>query len=357
MTRVYSGIGGQAVLEGIMMMNKDRYAIAVRKTDKEIAVEIQPCVQPAAKHSICGWPFIRGIFSFINSLTLGLKTITLSADMLGTEDEEPTGFEKWLYDKFGDKTEKIIMDFAIVIALILAVGLFMLLPMFISNLLKNVITSHIVMALIEGLIRIGIFVGYIMLISNMEDINRTFMYHGAEHKCINCVELGKELTVDNVMASSKEHKRCGTSFIIIVMIISILFFMVIRVDNLALRALSRILLIPVIAGVSYEFLRIAGRSENPIINILSRPGMWMQGLTTKEPTPDMCEVAIAATSRVFDWKQFLTENYPELYPDGFPEPVVEENAADPAEENIIEETPVTFVEGPCCKSQGTEVDE
>lgn len=320
MKRVYSGIGGQAVLEGIMMMNKDRYAIAVRKQDKEIAVEICKTESPASKHKICGWPFIRGIFSFINSLTLGLKTITLSADMLGTEnEEEPTGFEKWMYDKFGDKTEKIIMDVAIVIAIILAVGLFMLLPMFISNLMKTFITNHVIMALIEGLIRIAIFVGYIKLISNMEDINRTFMYHGAEHKCINCVELGKELTVDNVMASSKEHKRCGTSFIIIVMIISILFFMVIRVDNLALRALSRILLIPAIAGVSYEFLRIAGRSENPIINLLSRPGMWMQGLTTKEPTSDMCEVAIAATTRVFDWKMFLTENFPELYPDGFPE--------------------------------------
>ncbi|MDO4938808.1 MAG: DUF1385 domain-containing protein [Lachnospiraceae bacterium] len=325
MKRVYSGIGGQAVLEGIMMMNKDKYAVAVRKPDKEIAVSEQKTESIAGKHKVCGWPFIRGIFSFINSLILGLKTITLSADMLGIEDdEEPSKFEAWLYEKFGDKTEKIIMDFAVVIALVFAVGLFMLLPMFISNLLKNVIKSDAVIALLEGLLRIAIFVAYIKAISFMDDINRTFMYHGAEHKCINCVELGKELTVDNVMNSSKEHKRCGTSFIIIVMIISILFFMVIRVDNLALRALSRILLIPVIAGVSYEFLRIAGRSENPIINILSRPGMWMQGLTTKEPTADMCEVAIAATEKVFDWKGFLTENFSELYPDGFPEPVEEE---------------------------------
>ena len=338
MKRVYSGIGGQAVLEGIMMMNKDKYAIAVRKPDKEIAVSLQKTESIASKHKICGWPFIRGIFSFINSLTLGLKTITLSADMLGIEDdEEPSKFEAWLYKKFGDKTEKIIMDIAVVIAIILAVGLFMLLPMFISNLLKNIIKSHTVMALLEGLIRIAIFVGYIKLISLMDDINRTFMYHGAEHKCINCVELGKELTVDNVMASSKEHKRCGTSFIIIVMIISILFFMVIRIDNLAMRALSRILLIPVIAGVSYEFLRIAGRSESPIINILSRPGMWMQGLTTKEPTPDMCEVAIAATNEVFDWKAFLTENFPELYPDGFPEPVVEEIKEDVDAEKILQD--------------------
>lgn len=345
MKRVYSGIGGQAVLEGIMMMNKDKYAIAVRKANKEIAVDVQACETPGNKHSVSEWPFVRGIFAFIRSLSLGLKTITASADMLGEEaEEEPSKFEKWLYEKFGDKTEKIIMDAAVVIALILAVGLFMLLPMFISNLLKNVIKNYYVMALIEGLIRIGIFIGYIKLISGMEDIKRTFMYHGAEHKCINCVELGKELNVENVMASSKEHKRCGTSFIIIVMIISILFFMVIRIDNLALRAISRILLIPVIAGVSYEFLRIAGRSESPIINILSRPGMWMQGLTTKEPTSDMCEVAIAATSKVFDWRAFLTENFPELYPDGIPEEMTEEvpeeaSAAETAE--TMEETTET----------------
>ena len=334
MKRVYSGIGGQAVLEGIMMMNKDKYAIAVRKPDKEIVVDLQPCQSIASRHKICGLPFIRGIFSFIDSLSIGLKTITYSAELIGEDiDEEPTGFEKWLYDKFGDKAEKIIMDFAIVIAFIFAIALFMLLPMFLSNLLKKVVSNYYVIALFEGLLRIAIFVAYIKAVSQMEDIRRTFMYHGAEHKCINCIELGKELTVENVMSSSKEHKRCGTSFIIIVMIFSILLFMIIRVDNLAMRALSRIVLIPVIAGVSYEFLRIAGRSESPIVNALSKPGMWMQGLTTKEPTPDMCEVAIAATSKVFDWRKFLTENFPELYPEGIPEPVVEEvSAEEPAAE-------------------------
>lgn len=316
--RVYSGIGGQAVLEGIMMKNKDKYAIAVRKPDKDIAVDVQPCISMSDKYPILGWPFIRGIFSFIDSLAVGLKTITYSASFIEEEEGyEPDKFEKWLYEKFGEKTEKVIMDFALVIAMILAIVIFMLLPMFISNLLKKIIVSDLLMALIEGILRIAIFVAYIKIISNMEDIKRTFMYHGAEHKCINCVELGKELTVDNVMASSKEHKRCGTSFLIIVMIISILFFMVIRVDNLALRALSRIVLIPVIAGVSYEFLRIAGRSESKLVNALSRPGMWMQGLTTKEPTADMAQVAITATEAVFDWRKFLSENFTSSYFDLF----------------------------------------
>jgi len=329
MKRVYSGIGGQAVLEGIMMKNKNSYAIAVRKPDKDIAIAVEPCVSLAEKYPILGWPFIRGVFSFIDSLSIGLKTITYSASFIEeAEEEELSKFEVWLYEKFGDKTEKLVMDFAMVIAVIVAVVVFMLLPMFITTLMKKVIHSEVLIAFLEGVLRIAIFIGYIKVISKMEDINRTFMYHGAEHKCINCVELGKELTVENVMASSKEHKRCGTSFIVIVMIISILFFMVIRVDTIGLRILSRLVLIPVIAGVSYEFLRIAGRSESKCINILSRPGMWMQGLTTKEPTDDMAEVAIKATEAVFDWRAFLMENFPEEYPDGiaYPEPVEENDA-------------------------------
>ena len=325
MKRVYSGIGGQAVIEGIMMKNKCEYAVAVRRTNGEIVVEKKEYKGMTDKSAFCRLPFIRGIFSFIDSLVLGLQTLTFSASFF---DEEEMSKEE---------TDKVI-GVSVVIAIIAAIVIFMLLPMFLSNLIRKVINNYYIMALIEGLIRIGIFIGYIKLISGMEDIKRTFMYHGAEHKCINCVELGKELNVENVMASSKEHKRCGTSFIIIVMIISILFFMVIRIDNLALRAISRILLIPVIAGVSYEFLRIAGRSESPVINILSRPGMWMQGLTTKEPTPDMCEVAIAATSKVFDWRAFLTENFPELYPDGIPEEVTEEVPAEEAAETVEETT-------------------
>lgn len=304
MKRVYSGIGGQAVIEGIMMKNKDEYAVAVRKTDGSIVSEKKKTENVQDRHPILKWPIIRGVVAFIDSLVLGLSTLTFSASFFEDEDGE----------QMSKKESDAMMGVAVAIAIVAAVAIFMLLPMFLSTLVKKVITSEVLIALIEGIIRIAIFVLYIKLISRMDDINRTFMYHGAEHKCINCVELGDDLTVENVMKSSKEHKRCGTSFLIIVMIISILFFMVIRIDNLALRALSRIVLIPVIAGISYEFLRIAGRSESPIVNALSRPGMWMQRLTTKEPTADMVEVAIAATEQVFDWKQFLTENFGKSYP-------------------------------------------
>ena len=196
--------------------------------------------------------------------------------------------------------------------MVMAVGIFMVLPMFLSNIFRKIIPSDTVMAILEGVIRILIFIAYIKLISNMEDIKRTFMYHGAEHKCINCVEHGLPLTVDNVRKSSKEHKRCGTSFLLIVMVISILFFMVIRVEGVWMRAVSRIVLIPVIAGVSYEFLRLAGRSNSCVVNALSRPGMWMQALTTTEPDDSMIEVAIAAVEKVFDWKAYLKENFPEV---------------------------------------------
>ena len=212
---------------------------------------------------------------------------------------------------FGEKLEKALMAFVMVFSMIMAIGIFMVLPMFLSNIFRKFIPSDTVMAVLEGMIRITIFIVYIKLISRMEDIKRTFMYHGAEHKCINCVEHGMPLTVENVRKSSKEHKRCGTSFLLIVMVISILFFMVIRVENVWLRAASRIILIPVIAGVSYEFLRLAGRSNSCVVNALSRPGMWMQALTTTEPDDSMIEVAIAAVEEVFDWKAYLKENFPE----------------------------------------------
>jgi len=201
----------------------------------------------------------------------------------------------------------IVMAFSVVMAILI----FMVFPMFLANIFHNFIKSQTIMAILEGVIRIGIFIAYISLVSRMEDIRRTFMYHGAEHKCINCLEHGLDLTVENVRNSSKEHKRCGTSFLLIVMIISILFFMVVRVNTLPLRILSRIILIPVIAGVSYEFLRLAGRSNSKLVDLLSRPGMWMQGLTTKEPDDAMIQVGIASVEAVFDWKAFLNKNFPE----------------------------------------------
>lgn len=308
----YSGIGGQAVIEGIMMKNKQEYATAVRKPDGEIEVKKDRYVSLTERVRFFALPFVRGVFSFADSMILGMRTLTFSASFFeDDEEEEPSKFEKWLDNHFGEALEKVLMPIVMVFSVIAAIAIFMVLPLGISSLIRPLVPSDTVMAFLEGIIRLAIFIGYIKIISNMEDIRRTFMYHGAEHKCINCIEHGLELTVDNVRASSKQHKRCGTSFLIIVMMISILFFMVVRVDGFLLKVVSRILLIPVIAGISYEFLRIAGRSDAGIVNLLSKPGMWMQNMTTKEPDDSMIEVAIAAVEAVFDWRAYLKENFPE----------------------------------------------
>ena len=303
----YSGIGGQAVIEGIMMKNKDDYATAVRRPDGVIEVKKDTYVSLAEKVKFFSLPFVRGVFSFADSMILGMRSLSFSASFFEDDEEdansEPSKLELWLDKTFGEKTEKALMGFVMAISFLFA--------MLIANACRKVIHSDTLMAILEGVIRIAVFVAYIKVISRMEDISRTFQYHGAEHKCINCIEHGMTLTVDHVRESSRFHKRCGTSFLIIVMLISILFFMVIRVDNVWLRMVSRILLIPVIAGVSYEFLRLAGRSDNCLVNLFSKPGLWMQGLTTSEPDDGMIEVAIQAVEAVFDWKAYLRENFPE----------------------------------------------
>ena len=307
-----SGIGGQAVMEGIMMRNGSEYSVAVRKENGEIEVKKETYKGVGSKCRLFRLPFIRGIFSFVDSLVLGMKSLNYSASLFmedGEEEEEPGRFEKWLQKKFGDKAEKVIMDLTMVISIILAMGIFMVFPTWVSTLMKPLLGNGIWMALFEGVLRIAIFIAYVGLISLMPDIKRTYMYHGAEHKCINCIEHGLPLTVENVMKSSKEHKRCGTSFLLIVMVISILFFLVIRPETLWLRLVSRILLIPVIAGVSFEFLRLAGNSDNPVVNLLSKPGLMLQGLTTKEPDEKMAEVAICAVEAVFDWKAYDEANF------------------------------------------------
>ena len=307
-----SGIGGQAVMEGIMMRNGSEYSVAVRKENGEIEVKKETYKGVGSKCKLFRLPFIRGIFSFVDSLVLGMKSLNYSASLFmedGEEEEEPGRFEKWLQKKFGDKAEKVIMDLTMVISIILAMGIFMVFPTWVSTLMTPLLGNGIWMALFEGVLRIAIFIAYVGLISLMPDIKRTYMYHGAEHKCINCIEHGMPLTVENVMKSSKEHKRCGTSFLLIVMVISILFFLVIRPETLWLRLVSRILLIPVIAGVSFEFLRLAGNSDNPVVNLLSKPGLMLQGLTTKEPDEKMAEVAICAVEAVFDWKAYEEANF------------------------------------------------
>ncbi len=308
--KCYSGIGGQAVLEGIMMKNNTRYSVAVRKPDGEIDVEIGEYTGFFGGSKLTKLPFIRGVFSFADSLRLGTKCLNHSAAFYAEEEgTQESAADKMLNKVFKDKAESILMMLTTIVAVVFAVGIFMVLPYFISSYLERFVRNESLLAIIEGVIRILIFVAYVLLISLMKDIRRVYMYHGAEHKCINCIEKGRELTVENVMRSSKQHRRCGTSFLLFVMLISVVLFFFIRVDNMALKVLIRILLIPVIAGIAYEIIRLAGRSDNWLVRMISAPGLWLQGLTTKEPDEGMVEVAIKAVEAVFDWRAYLRENF------------------------------------------------
>lgn len=300
-----SNIGGQAVLEGIMMKNKTRYAVAVRKPDQQIEVCVKEYKGIIPWQGVYKVPFIRGIFNFIDSLVLGMKTLTYSASFF--EEEEGEVLTEQEAQK-QEKQEKIMMGFTVAFSIVAAVGIFMVLPYFLSDLLKNYISSRGVLTALEGVIRMVVFLLYIGLISRMKDIQRTFMYHGAEHKCINCIEHGMPLTVENVRKSSRQHKRCGTSFLFFVMIVSIIFCFFITAESQVLKVGIRIALMPVIAGVSYEIIRLAGSSENPVVNVLSKPGMWVQMMTTKEPDDSMIEVAICAVEKVFDWREWQEKN-------------------------------------------------
>lgn len=292
----YSGIGGQAVMEGVMMKNQDYYAVAVRKPDHEIVVEKKEYKGICSNKTIKKIPFVRGIINFIDSLVLGMSTLTFSASFYEEEEEKKPRSEK---------KEKAEMGITVAISILVAVVIFMMLPFYASLLFQKVIKSETVIILIESVLRIAIFIGYILLISKMEEIHRVFMYHGAEHKCINCIEHGLELNVENVKKSSREHKRCGTSFLFFILIITIILTMFIRVDSRILRMVLRIAIIPVVAGISYEILRLAGRSENVIVNLVSKPGLWLQKLTTAEPDEEMIEVGIASVEAVFDWREYI----------------------------------------------------
>ncbi|MCR5488101.1 MAG: DUF1385 domain-containing protein [Lachnospiraceae bacterium] len=323
----YSGIGGQAVLEGVMMRNKEDYAVAVRKSDGSIEVLKAEYKGIVGNEKVYKIPILRGMLSFIDSLVLGMKALNYSSDLYMEETEESASqvteekasqmteekASQAAEEKIPKKEEKdsqgVLTVIVTIVAVMLALGLFMVLPYFLSLLFKGFITNDYLLALVEGIIRLLIFVAYIKLISRMEDIRRVFMYHGAEHKCINCIESGMDLTVDNAEKASREHRRCGTSFLLYVMVISILFFALINVPNRVMKVLLRLALIPVIAGVAYEFIRLAGRSTNPVIQALSVPGLWMQKLTTSEPDRAMLEVAIRSVEEVFDWKQYLEENF------------------------------------------------
>jgi len=329
-----SGIGGMAVIEGVMMKNKDEYAVAVRKPDNEIVIEKKTQKSFSDKVKLFKLPILRGMLAFVDSMVIGVKILSYSASFFEEEEEMPqtSKQKKKPIDKkknidknkkqksnaknikqdkkMAEKKEEtgisaLMMISAVGLSIAMSIGFFMVLPFLVSQLLTKVVTNNLVLSLIEGVIRILIFIGYVTAISQMTYIKRVFMYHGAEHKTINCLENGFELNVENVKWQSKHHKRCGTSFMLIVMFISIIFFIFIPVGNLIMRIVSRILLVPIIAGVSYEFIRLAGKSDSKLVNILSKPGMWMQSLTTKEPDDSMIEVAIMSVEAVFDWHVFL----------------------------------------------------
>jgi uncharacterized protein YqhQ len=306
--RHYSGIGGQAVLEGVMMKNKDMYAVAVRKPDGDIAVEVDEYHGIAYGSKLLSIPFIRGIFVFIDSLILGLKSLNYSSSFY-EEDDKPTKLDEGLEKVSDGHEDTFLMVLTTAISFIFAIGIFMVLPYALSEYLSKYVRNDSLIAIIEGALRIVIFILYILLISCMKDIRRLFRYHGAEHKCINCLEKGRPLTVSNVRKSSRLHKRCGSSFMLFVMFVSIILFFFIRVDSYVLRVVIRILLIPVISGISYEIIRLAGRTDFFLVKIISAPGLWLQRLTTKEPDDDMIEVAIKSVEAVFDWKEFLKDSF------------------------------------------------
>ncbi len=314
----YSGIGGQAVLEGIMMKNEEHYSIAVRRSDGSIAVDIEN-YRNSVFEKLKKIPFIRGIFSFIDSLILGMRSLNFSAEIYAEEEQ---GTETSASSQKSDKAMTTIVG---IISVILAVGLFMVLPVYLTGLVAEQIRNESLIAIIEGVIRLAIFLIYIVAISLMKDIRRVYMYHGAEHKCINCIERGRPLTVPNVMRSSRMHRRCGTSFLLFVVLVSIIVFFFIRVDNLVLKIVIRIALIPVVAGISYELLRFAGRYDNPITYLISAPGMLLQRLTTREPDESMAEVAIAAVEAVFDWREFLLNEFGYDYTGEDEEPIKDED--------------------------------
>lgn len=305
----YSGIGGQAVLEGVMMKNKEQYAVAVRKPDGEIDVEVDVYRGIMHGNKLKEVPFVRGVFNFIDSMVLGMKTLNHSVSFYEDEEAKETATDKVFNKVFKEKAESVMLGIVTIFSILLAIAIFMVLPYYITSLFGSYIRNASVLAIIEGLIRILIFVGYILVITFMKDIKRLYQYHGAEHKCINCIEKGRPLTVHNVMRSSRLHKRCGTSFMFFVLFVSIIVFFFIRVEQPVLKVVLRIALIPVIAGISYEIIRLAGRSNNILIRLLSAPGMLLQRLTTKEPDESMVEVAIASVEAIFDWKAYLKDTF------------------------------------------------
>lgn len=313
-----SNIGGQAVMEGIMMRHRDRYSIGVRRPDGGIELKTEDYKCTFGKASFLRKPIIRGVVSFVDSLVIGTKCLMYSAEIAGDEEDEKekaknaalTEEELRAKKEKEDKQFKWLLYGTVALSIVISVAAFMLLPYAIASLLKKTGASEVIITIAEAFVKLALFMGYMLLVSRMKDIQRTFMYHGAEHKCINCIENGMPLTVENVMKSSRQHKRCGTSFLFLVMLVSIfLHFIFVLVPFYWLRLLGRLLMVPVVAGVSFEMIQWAGRSDSSLASFLSKPGLAMQKLTTIEPEEDMVEVAIAAVEAVFDWKTYLKEEF------------------------------------------------
>lgn len=301
-------------MEGIMMRNGSRYSVGVRKPDGEIEVKVEPYHGALTSRTLMKIPILRGVAAFIDSLVIGIRSLMFSASFYDEEEEEKkkvsamTAEEKAAYDARKKKEDNLFLTGTLLFSLVIAVAVFLLLPYFLTTMLERVVSAQWALNLFESVIRIAVFLGYLFLVSRMKDIQRTFEYHGAEHKCINCIEHGLELNVENVLKSSREHKRCGTSFLFFVIIVSAVFLLFIQTDSHVLRVVFRILLIPVVAGVSYEIIRLAGRTDNPVVNLLSKPGLALQKLTTREPDASQAEVAISAVEAVFDWRTWQAEN-------------------------------------------------
>lgn len=295
-------IGGQAVIEGVMMRGKKMYAMAVRRPDGTLCVEKEPIDDAFSRNSIFRLPIFRGIAAFVQSLVIGVKIITRSSQLAGLDDEteEPGKFEIFLTKIFGDKLGDVLIYFSVCVSVIFSVGLFFVLPVIIGSWFRPLVPGTWFIGVVESVVRLCIFILYLVLISKMKEMNRVFMYHGAEHKTINCFEHDEELTVENVKKYTRLNKRCGTSFLLIVMIISIIVFFFVRTDTISLRILSRILLVPLVAGLSYEVLKWAGRSDSALVKIVSAPGLCLQKITTAEPDSEQIEAAIAALKGVLE---------------------------------------------------------
>ncbi len=296
-----TSIGGSAIMEGVMMRGPKDIASAVRKPDGEIIVDKRPVSSLVTKYHVNKIPIVRGVFSFFDSIICSMRALMWSAEFFDIEDDNPqeeSKFDKWLTEKLGDKMKDYVIYFSVVLSLIMSIGLFFILPNLVTGLLKRLTDNNVLLTLIEGLIRIGIFLCYILLVSRMDEIKRVFQYHGAEHKTIFCYEAGLPLTVENARKMKRLHPRCGTSFLVFVMIISIILFSFISWDTMLMRIVLRLALLPVVAGISYEVIRWAGRSQNKLVSIISKPGMWLQLITTQEPDDSQLEVAIESMKAV-----------------------------------------------------------